>query len=111
MIVAHDNYAKVIEEAQHSKLIQPSNIESVSGRDTKIVKEIIEVQSVFVTSIEEQIKASPAIMREIEAQATKTVSAVIAVDTPEDVVTATIQNKMDEIVETAAKNEARKIRL
>ena len=111
MIVAHDNYAKVIEEAQHSKLIQPSNIESVSARDTKTVKEVIEVRSVFVTSIEEQIKASPAIMQEIEAQATKTVSAVIAEDTPEDVVTATIRNKVDEIVETAAKNEARKVGL
>ena len=109
MIVAHDNYAKVIEEAQHSKLIQPSNIESISTGDTKMVKEVIEVQSIFVTSIEEQIKASPAIMQEIEAQATKTVSAVIADDTPEDVKVATIQNKINEIVETAAKNEARKL--
>ncbi len=109
MIVAHDNYAKVIEEARHSKLIQPSNIESISTGDTKIVKEVIEIQSVFVTNIEEQIKASPVIMQEIHAQATKTVSAVIGTDTPEDVVALTIQNKVDEIVETAAKNEAQKI--
>lgn len=109
MIIAHDNYAKVIEAAQHSKLIQPSNIESISTDDTKVVKEVIEVQSVFVANIEDQIKASPAIMQEIQAQATKTVSAVIADDTPEDVVAATIQTKVDEIVETAAKNEARKI--
>lgn len=109
MIVAHDNYARVIEEAQHSKLIQPSNIESISTEDTKIVKEVIEVQSVFVTNIEEQIKASPAIMQEIEAQATKAVSAVTRDDTPKDVVALTIQNKVDEIIEIAAKNEARKI--
>jgi type III restriction enzyme len=109
MIVAHDNYAKVIEEAQHSKLIQPSNIESISTSDTKIVKEVIEVQSVFVTNIEEQIKASPAIMQEIEAQAMKTVSAVIGTDIPEDVVALTVRNKVDEIVEIAAKNEARKM--
>jgi type III restriction enzyme len=109
MIVAHDNYAKVIEEAQHSKLIQPSNIESVSTSDAKIVKEVIEIQSVFVSNIEEQIKASPVIMQEIEAQATKTVSAVIGTGTPEDVVALTIRNKVDEIVEIAAKNEARKM--
>lgn len=108
MIVAHDNYAKVIEEAQHSKLIQPSNIESISTGDTKVVKEVIEVQSAFVTSIEDQIKASPAIMQEIEAQATKTVDAVISTDTPEDVKVATIQNKVNEIIEITAKNEARK---
>lgn len=108
MIVAHDNYAKVIEEAQHSKLIQPSNIESISTEDTKIIKEVVEVRSVFVASIEEQIKASPAIMQEIEARATKTVSALISTETPNDVVLATIQNKVDEIVEIAAKNEAMK---
>ncbi len=108
MIVAHDNYAKVIEEAQHSKLIQPSNIESISTGDTKVVKEVIEVQSAFVTSIEEQIKASPAIMQEIESQATKTVSAVISSDTPADVIALTVQNKVREIVEMTAKNEARK---
>ena len=109
MIVAHDNYAKVIEEAQHSKLIQPSNIESISTDDTKIVREVIEVQSAFVTSIQDQIKASESLMQEIEAQATKTVSAVISGDTPEDVKVATIQNKIKEIVEITAKNEAIKI--
>ena len=109
MIVAHDNYAKVIEEAQHSKLIQPSNIESISTEDTKVVKEVIEVQSVFVTNIENQIKASPVIMQEIEAQAAKAVSAVTGEDTPKDVVALTIQNKVAEIIEIAAKNEAKKI--
>lgn len=109
MIVAHDNYAKVIEEAQHSKLIQPSNIESISTDDTKVVREVIEVQSAFVTSIQDQIKASESLMQEIEAQATKTVSAVISDDTPEDVKVATIQNKINEIVEITAKNEAIKM--
>ena len=109
MIVAHDNYAKVIEEAQHSKLIQPSNIESISTDDTKVIREVIEVQSAFVTSIQEQIKASGSLMQEIEAQAVKTVSAVISEDTPEDVKVATIQNKIKEIVEITAKNEAVKM--
>jgi len=109
MIVAHDNYAKVIEEAQHSKLIQPSNIESISTDDTKVVREVIEVQSVFVTNIQEQIKASGSLMQEIEAQATKAVNAVIPEDTPEDVKIATIQNKVREIVEITAKNEAVKM--
>jgi type III restriction enzyme len=110
MIVAHDKYAKVIEEARSSKLIQPLNIEIISTDDTKIVKEVIEVQSVFVTSIQEQIKASDSLMQEIEAQATKAVDAVISEDTPEDVKLATIQNKVQEIVEITAKNEAVKIR-
>ena len=109
MIVAHDNYAKVIEAAQHSKLIQPSNIESITTDETKVVKEVIEVQSAFVSSIQVQIKASGNLMQEIEAQAVKTVTALISDDTPDDVKIATIQNKVDEIVEITAKNEARRI--
>lgn len=109
MIVAHDNYAKVIEGARKSKLIQPSNIESVSTQDTKLVKEVVEVQSAFVASIQEKIKANSAIMQEIEAQAAKTVSPVISEDTPEDVKAATIQSKTDEIVENLAKQEASRL--
>ncbi len=108
MIVAHDNYARVVEEARHSKLIQPSSIESVSFIDTKIVKEIIEVQSAFVTSIQDQIKASPVIMEEIVAHATKTVGIVISSDTPDDVRLETIKIKVAEIIEITAKIEAQK---
>lgn len=106
MIVAHDNYARIIEEAKHSTLIQPSNIESVSSNDTKIVKEILEVQPVYIANIQSQIKASPAIMRDIEAQAEKAVSGVIGEDTPADVKMATIQRKTDEYVGILAKQEA-----
>lgn len=109
MIVAHDNYAKVIEEARHSNLIQPSNIESISTQDIKVVREVVEVQSIFVTNIQEQIKASPAIMQEIEEHAKQATNAVILEDTPEDVKATTIQNKVIEILEATAKNEANKI--
>jgi len=109
MIVAHDNYAKVIEEAKHSNLIQPTNIESISTIDIKVVREIVEVQSVFVTNIQEQIKASPAIMQEIEERAKQATNSVILEDTPEDVKVTTIQNKVIEILEATAKNEANKI--
>ncbi len=108
MIVAHDNYARVIEEARHSKLIQSSNIENVSFDETKIVKEVVEVKSVFVANIQDQIKASPAIMQDIEVQASKAVSAIISNDTPKDVKDATIQNKVDEIIERTAIDEAMK---
>jgi type III restriction enzyme len=109
MIVAHDNYAKVIEGARKSKLIQPSNIESISTQDTKLVKEIIEVPSAFVANIQDKIKSNVAIMQEIEAQAVKAVSPVFSEDTPEDVKITTIQNKTDEIVENLAKQEASRL--
>ena len=108
MIVAHDNYSKVIECAQKSKLIQPLNIESVSSEEVKAVKEIVEVQPVFVVNIQEHIKSNVAIMQELVAQATKSVSVLISDDTPEDVRATTIQNKTNEYVEILAKQEASK---
>jgi len=106
MIVAHDNYARIIEEAKHSQLIQPSNIESISSDEVKVVKEVIEVQSAFVESIEDQIKASPAIMQDLKNQVIKDIGTVIMVDTPEDVLTATIDHKTNKYVEALAKQEA-----
>lgn len=109
MIVAHDNYARVIEQAQYSKLIQPSNIENISSDEAKIIKEVIAVPSVFVASIQDQIKASSVIMQDITAQATKTVEEVVSNDTPEDVKIATIHKKENEIIEAIAKSEAKKL--
>ena len=103
MIVAHENYAKVVEGAKNSKLIQPTNIESVAIEETKAVKQVIEVQSAIVANMQEQIKNNPAIMKEIESQASRSVSSLITVDTPEDVKIATIKNKTEEFVEILAK--------
>ncbi len=106
MIVAHDNYAKVVEGARKSTLIQPTNIESICAEDTRIVKKIVEVQSAFVAGIQEQIKSSPEIMKDIEAQAAKKVAPLITEDTPEDVKSATIKAKTDEYVGILARQEA-----
>jgi len=109
MIVAHDNFAKIIEGAKKSKLIQPTNIESISFQDAKITREVVEVQSAFVVNIQNKIKSNPAIMQELEAQAEKAVSPLIAEDTPLDVKEATIKGKTDEYVEILAKQEISKI--
>ncbi|MFH1856120.1 MAG: DEAD/DEAH box helicase family protein [Candidatus Omnitrophota bacterium] len=106
MIVAHDNYAKVVEGARKSTLIQPTNIESISAADATIVKEVVEVPSAFVAGIQEQIKNNPEIMKDIESQAAKKVAPLITTDTPEDVKVATIKAKTDEYVEIFAKQEA-----
>lgn len=109
MIVAHDNYAKIIEGAKKSNLIQPSNIESVSIDETKAVKQIVEVQSAIVTNMQEQIKSNPEIMKEIESQASNSVRSLIAEGTPDDVKVATIDRKTNEFVEILAKQEVSKM--
>lgn len=108
MIVAHDNYAKVIEGAKKSSLIQPSNVECVTSEEVKDVKGVVEVPSTFIANIQCQIKGNPAIMQELEKQAIRAVGTVISDDTPEDVKAATIQHKTNEYVEIIAKQEAEK---
>jgi len=106
MIVAHDNYARVIAEARHSTLIQPSNIESISIQEAAAAREIVEVPSVFVSNIQQQIRSSSALMQEIKQQATKVVDSLITDDTPEDVKYTTIENKTDQLVQMLANQEA-----
>jgi len=106
MIVAHDNFAKVVEGARKSTLIQPTNIESISTEDAKIIKEVVEVQSVFVAGIQDQIKSIPSVMRDIEDQVVKKVSPLFTEDTPEDVKQATIKAKMDESINILSKQIA-----
>ena len=109
MIVAHDNYAKVVEGARKSTLIQPTNIETVSTEDTKVIKEVVEVQSAFIAGIQEQIKNKPEMMKHFEAEATKRVSSLITEDTPEDVKLATITAKKNELIENFSKQEATRL--
>lgn len=106
MIVAHDNYAKVVEGARKSKLIQPTNIESVSSEDLNTVKEVIEVQPVFLANIQAQIVGTAPLMDDFRKQAIKEVSKVVTDDAPEDVKAATIQNKVDQYVEALTKQVA-----
>lgn len=106
MIVAHDNYARVVEEAKHSTLIQPTNIESISSTDTATVKEVLAVPSAFVASIERAIKENPDVMQEVTERATKTVSTLVTADTPEDVRIATVEHKANELVQALAKEAA-----
>ena len=109
MIVAHDNYAKIIEGARNSKLIQPTNIEAVSFETAKISTQIVEVTSVFITSIEEKIRENTVLMPEIKAQAEKMAAPLFSEDTPVDVREATILRKENEIVEDLAAQEASKL--
>jgi type III restriction enzyme len=106
MIVAHDNFSKIVEEARHSALIQPSNFESVSGEDMKVIRKVVEVESTLLTDLEQKIKSSSAIMEEIDKRAKQEVEFLIPVDLPEDVKNATIENKKNQLVKNFAKQKA-----
>ncbi len=106
MIVAHDNFAKIVEEARHSALIQPSNIESISGEDIKVARRVVEVDSTLIIDLEQKIRSSQALMEEIEERAKQEVEFLISADIPEDVRFATIENKKNQLVKSFAKQKA-----
>lgn len=109
MIVAHDNFAKVVESARKSTLIQPTNIESISSEDIQTIKQVVEIQPVSLINLQAQIIGSSAVMADLEKQAIKDISRIIPEDTPEDVKAVTIQKKVDEYVESLTKQQASRL--
>ena len=107
MIVAHDNYAKIVEGARNSKLIQPTNIEAVSFETAKIATHIVEVPSVFIERIKEEIRGNAVLKPEIRIQAEEKAAPLFSEDTPVDVREATILRKENEIVEDLAQEASR----
>jgi type III restriction enzyme len=63
VIVAHENYAKVIEEARNSQLIQPTNIEYINNKDIQLVKDLFKVKNIIISSVEQEIKNYPEILK------------------------------------------------
>jgi type III restriction enzyme len=106
MIVAHENYARVVAEARKSTLIQPTNIESVSSEEAKVIKQVMEIPSAFVAGIQDQIKNNAEIMKNIEEQAIRKVAPLMTDDMPEDVRQATVEAKKNEYVEILARETA-----
>jgi len=63
MIVAHENYTKVIEEARNSKLIQPTNIEYINNKDIQLVKDLFKVKNIIISSVEQEIQKNSKILK------------------------------------------------
>lgn len=95
MITAHENYAKIIELAKDSHLIQ-GNIEVITENQTKEIKILTEVPSVIFQRTSDLIQQNNSIMSEIRKQAEEFVLKSPTVT--EEVKQKTIDLKEKEIV-------------
>lgn len=109
MIVAHERYSQVVEQARTSTLIQPTNIEQISDEDASKTKIIVESRSLVIEKFEEIIKENPTIMEAVAEIAKKEVSKTFDENTPQDVRLYAIEKKTDEMVTGLAKEKAREL--
>lgn len=106
MIVAHEKYSQVVEQARNSTLIQPTNIEQVSHDETTKTKIMVETKPIIIEKIEETIKSNSLLMSEFSKKALNILSSSFWNDTPEDVKQFALEQKTNEIIAEIAKIEA-----
>ena len=109
MIMAHEKYSQVVEQARTSTLIQPTNIEQVSSDDSGKTKVIVESRSLVIEKFEERIKENTIIMEAVAEIARKEVSKTFDENTPQDVRMYAIEKKTDEMVTELAKEKVREL--
>lgn len=109
MIVAHERYSQVVEQARTSTLIQPTNIEQVSTEDASKTKIIVESRSLVIEKFEDKIKENTIIMEAVAEIARKEVSKTFDENTPQDVRIYAIEKKTDEMVTGLAKEKVREL--
>jgi type III restriction enzyme len=76
MIVAHEKYSQVVEQARNSTLIQPMNIEQVSSQDTAKERVVVEARPVAMERMDSDLRASEPIMASIIARAESIIGAL-----------------------------------
>jgi type III restriction enzyme len=103
VLVAHEQFAKVIALAKDSPLIQ-GQVEQVSAKDTKDVKVFTEVQPVILQNVANEIRSNEIVMHAVIEKAKEIISKNPQVENLEPSVKEKfIDNKTNEIVNTLTK--------
>ncbi|MDD4694890.1 MAG: DEAD/DEAH box helicase family protein [Patescibacteria group bacterium] len=103
MIVAHEQFKKIIELAKDSPLIQ-GRVEEISEKETKEIKTLTEVQPIILQNITTEIKKNELIMRAVSEKAEDAISKlpeIQSIDT--DVKEKMVEKKIEELVKETAK--------
>lgn len=100
VIVAHEQYSKVIELARDSELIQ-GHVEQISEKETKDIKTTISVQPVIHDIMKHEIEKNEVVMMEVSKKADEIVSKIPDIDNCDKNVKEKIyEGKKNEIVQT-----------
>jgi type III restriction enzyme len=107
VIVAHGQYARVVELAKDSPLIQ-GQVEKVSELETKEVKVLTAVQPIILQNISDEIRKSDVVMEEINKRVEDTISKNPQFQTMEsDVKLKMVEEKREELIGAASKETAK----
>lgn len=106
VIVAHEQFDKVVAEARNSSLIQPTNIEQVSGDQVSEDKKLLAMQPVLLERIEDTINNGSKIKYELRETAEINLAHLFSDDTSEEVKTRTIEDLTARYVVEAARSIA-----
>lgn len=103
VLVAHEQFAKVVALAKDSPLIQ-GQVEQISERETKEVKVFTEIQPVVLDNVKNEITQNEVVMQEVQKKAEELVSKMPQIDTMETSVRDKfIETKKDEMVGALSK--------
>jgi type III restriction enzyme len=98
VIVAHEQFAKVVALAKDSSLIQ-GQVEQISEKEAKEVKVLTEVQPIIHDVVKNEITQNKLVMQELQKKAEELVLKMPQIETMEsDARKKCIENKKDEII-------------
>jgi type III restriction enzyme len=98
VLVAHEQFSKVVALAKDSPLIQ-GQVEQISEQETKEIKVLTEIQPVVLDIVKKEITQNEVVMHEVQKKAEELVSKMPQIETMEsDVREKFVETKKDEIV-------------
>ena len=103
VLVAHEQFAKVVALAKDSPLIQ-GQVEQISEKETKEVKVLAEIQPIILDAVKKEIAQNEVVMREVQKKAEELVSQIPQIGTMEvGVREQIVEAKKDELVGSLTK--------
>ena len=109
VIVAHEQFAKVVALAKDSPLIQ-GQVEQISEKETREIKTLTEVQPVVLDVVKNEIKKSEVVMKEIQKKAEELVSKMSQIDTMEPAVREQfVEYKTNELINGLTKETTKNL--
>lgn len=103
VIVAHGEYQKVVEQAQNSTIIQPSNIEVISNIEKAEIKTTLQIKSYQLEKLEDEIKSNSLIQEELIIKAREDLEETFNDETTEEYKEQAIENQVSKLNEDLIK--------
>ena len=109
VLVAHEQFSKVVALAKDSTLIQ-GQVEQVSEKEIKEVKILTEVRPVVLDAVQKEITGNEVVMQEVQKQAEEMLAKSPQMEKMDDAVREKfVETRKDEIVESLTKETMKNV--